>query len=226
MSSSLNNPNPRNSNPVEPGVREVQVSHDDEATREAVIGTVSGRRTSNVSWGSVFAGVVTFLALTIVLNLITAALSLNNGAGVGAGIWTIISLAIALAAAGYVAGALAIQSGLLHGFLTWATSILAILILAGWFGGTLLGAVGNLAGSVADQINVSQGQVANVIDAAQQNSDQAKQAAAKAADAASAAAWWSFAGALIGGIIAAATGVWGARTVIRRKEDVVVVNRA
>ncbi|MBO0984632.1 hypothetical protein [Rathayibacter sp. SD072] len=66
-----------------------------------------------------------FLAVT----LVTAGIGLG-GSGIGAGIWSIIALALALVEGGFVAGALALRSGLLHGFLTWATSLVVALALA------------------------------------------------------------------------------------------------
>src|SRR5215203_2318251 len=86
------------------------VTNDHDAKKESLIGTEHAGRPANVSWGSIFAGVVTFLAVTVLLSLVTAGIGLG-GSGVGAGIWSVIALAIALAAAGFVAGALAVRSG-------------------------------------------------------------------------------------------------------------------
>lgn len=151
--------------------------------------------------------------------------------GAVAGIWSIIALAIALAVAGYIAGALAVRAGLLHGFLTWATSMLAVLILAGWAGTAMLGAVGNVVGTaaqtVAQDTTVTGQDAADAVDQddvddAQQQAEDAAQDVADSADEIAEGAWWAFAGALIGALIAAFAGMGGARSVINREEEVVV----
>ncbi|MCE0488213.1 hypothetical protein [Ornithinimicrobium sediminis] len=209
-------------------------AHDDHSTQEAFIGTERSRAGSNVSWGAIFAGVVTFLALTLLLNIATAAMGLQGTSGAAAGIWSVIALAIALAAAGYVAGALAARAGLLHGFLAWATSMLAVLVLAGWLGSSLLGAVGNIAGTAAQtaaETTTTTGQ--DVEDAAgevedtvsQGDLDEVQQEVEAATDDIAGGAWWAFAGALIGALIAAFAGAAGARSVINRDEEVAVERR-
>lgn len=212
---------------------DVQRAHDDHSTQESFIGAQRGRAGSNVSWGAIFAGVVTFLSLTLLLSIATAAMGLQ-GTGTAAGIWSVVALALALAAAGYVAGAMAARAGLLHGFLAWATSMLSILVLAGWLGSSLLGAVGSIAGTAAQ--TVSQSNVVSsqeVEDAAeevegtvsQEDLEQAQEDVAAATDDIAAGAWWAFVGALVGALIAAFTGAAGARSVINRDEEVVVARR-
>lgn len=203
---------------------ERQTASDDHSTKESLIGTDSPRRRSNVSWGAIFAGVATFLALTAVFGMASAAMGIDGAGGVAAGIWAVIALVIALAAAGFIAGALAVRGGLLHGFLAWAVSILAILILAGWLGGTLLGSIGGVIGGVAEQVTVSPEQIEGATDAAQDAANQADEQ--QIADATSAGMWWAFAGTLIGGVIAALAGMLGARSVIRRRTEVTVADRA
>ena len=44
------------------------VTIDNDAAKESLLGTERGGRPSNVSWGSIAAGVVTFLAVTVVRN--------------------------------------------------------------------------------------------------------------------------------------------------------------
>lgn len=125
----------------------------------------------NLSWRAILAGLVTFIALNILLSLIAAAIGLGvpdvsaaqplEGLGSGLLIWTIFQLVASLAAAGYVAGYLANRAGFMHGFLTWALGLIAATYLAstaltGAFNtfGTMLGmtgeAVGNVAGTVTD----------------------------------------------------------------------------
>lgn len=203
----------------------VRTADDDQTTKNAVLGTEHSRGGSNVSWGAIVAGVVTFLALTIVLSLVSAAMGLTGASGVATGIWTIVALVIALAAAGYVAGALAARGGLFHGFLTWAASLLAVLVLAGWLGASALGTAGNVLGSVASQANVSSGQVQDAAQSAQsqvspQDVEAAKQQAQQAAETTATGLWWTVAGALIGGAIATLAGIAGARSVTSKKEEV------
>lgn len=198
--------------------------HDgDRTTKEALLGDAHTRAHANVSWGSIVAGVVTFIALTVVLGMASAAMGLDGASGTATGIWTVVALAVALAAAGYVAGALATRAGVLHGFLTWAASLLAVLLIAGWFGTSLLGAAGTALGSTATQVNLSPEQIQSMADRAQgevtqQDIDAAQRQAQDAADTTASGMWWVFAGTLIGAAIATVTGAAGARSVIRRPE--------
>lgn len=193
-------------------------------TSESLLGLEHGRRASNISWGSVFAGVVTFLAVTVLLSLVTAGLGLG-GAGTAAGIWSIVAVALALAAAGFVAGTLAVRSGLLHGFLTWATSLVAALALTALIGasalGALSGALGNIAGDALSGSDVSQiaEDVQGNVDE-EQVAEDAEQAADDAREAGQGAAWWGFAGLLLGAAIASFGGVLGVRSVLSRSRDV------
>lgn len=200
---------------------DVRTAHDDRIARNSLLGTERSRTTSNVSWGAIFAGVVTFLALTILLSMVSAAMGLDGFSGLATGIWTIIALAVALAVAGYVAGALAAHGGLLHGFVTWAASLLSIVALTGLLGSSLFGAVG----SVANQANVSAQQAQELAQQAQQQISQqemqaARQRAEQAAEQAATGLWWTFAGTLIGAVIATAAGAAGARSITRKKTQV------
>lgn len=205
----------------------------------------------NISWGAVIAGVVTFLALTLMLSLITAALGLgmadlnsaNPGEGVGlaTGLWSLLTLVIALAAGGYVAGVLSGRAGLIHGFLTWATALLAAVVLASVLVGNVLGVAGNVLGSatstVTDVVTQNPEQVAEAGSAvdpdeaatAAENAGEAVQDVApeaeQAADTASEGAVWAFFGLLIGAIIASVTGLLGSRSVKRDDERELVAAR-
>lgn len=205
------------------------VTVDNDAAKESLLGTERGGRPSNVSWGSIVAGVVTFLAVTVLLNLVTAGIGLG-GSGMAAGIWSIIALAIALAAAGFVAGALAVRSGLLHGFLTWATSLVVALALTVWLSTSLLGAVGGALSSATEALSGTD--VTQVVEDVQGNVDeeeaqqqadeaaaQAEQVAEDAAAATQAASWWGFVGLLIGAVIAALGGMLGVRAVVNRERE-------
>lgn len=190
---------------------------DDHAAQETWLGTDHRWHKSNVSWGAVVAGVVTFVAVSALLSLVTVGIGLT-GAGVAAGIWSIIAVAIALFAGAWVAGALAVRSGLLHGFLTWATSLVAGLALTAWIGASALGAVGNALTSVADDAltGTDVTQITEEIDSEDLPDEQSVD---EARDTAQATAWWSFAGLLIGAGISALGGALGVRTVIARTEN-------
>lgn len=118
----------------------------------------------NISWGSIIAGVVTFFALLLTFSFIGSAIGFgvsdatsNNpldGVGVGLIIWGIATLVISLFAAGFVAGLTSGRTGLVHGFLTWATSILMLFALLTFTTintfqtvGSVLGTVGGAAGN-------------------------------------------------------------------------------
>ena len=124
----------------------------------------------NISWSSIFAGVVSFLSLLILFSLIGSAIGLgvtdvtsNNpfdGVGTGLIIWAILSLLISLFVAGFVSGVTSARAGLVHGFLTWSTSVILLFALltfttvntlqsVGSLLGTVGGAAGNGIGSVA-----------------------------------------------------------------------------
>lgn len=119
-----------------------------------------------LSWRSIFAGVVTFIALSLLFSLVGTTIgfgtlnltSSDPMAGVTTGliIWTIIAFILSLGAAGFVAGFTANRAGFIHGFLTWAVGLIAVVILAtsalaSTFGviGQAFGIVGDTVGSVA-----------------------------------------------------------------------------
>lgn len=218
--------NPQRAGATGASKAEVVTAHDDHSAQDALIGTDGARNRSNVSWGAIFAGVVTFLALTVTLSMASAAMGLGGATGMATGIWTLIALAVSLAVAGYVSGALATRSGLFHGLLTWATSLLAIVVLAGWLGGSLLGSVGNMAGQVVQSGQVNTQQVEDAArQAGQQVQPPTQQQIDQAARDTSTGAWWAFAGTLIGAAGAAAAGAAGARSVIRRDTEVTTAVR-
>src|SRR5699024_6149097 len=87
----------------------------------------------NISWGSILAGVATFLACMILFSLIGTAIGFGvpdvtsnqpfEGLKTSMIVWAILSMIISLLAAGFVSGVTAARVGLIHGFLTWATSL-------------------------------------------------------------------------------------------------------
>ncbi|SFH88504.1 hypothetical protein [Pisciglobus halotolerans] len=112
----------------------------------------------NISWSAIIAGVVTFLAFLLTLSLIGSAIGFgtveptsNNpfdGVGTGLMIWTVVSFILSLTAAGFVAGITARRVGFVHGFLTWATSVLVLLLLLSYVTAGVFSAVGSALGSV------------------------------------------------------------------------------
>lgn len=121
-----------------------------------------------VSWRSIFAGIITAIAIGIVLALLGMALGFTvldpmsrdplAGVGLTFGIWTLISGIVSLIVGGFVAGLFAGQRGGMHGFLVWAavliigafsTSMAAGMALQGI--GNLLGGAGSVASAIAEQ---------------------------------------------------------------------------
>lgn len=201
----------------------------DVSWKDNALGNARGGRVQNVSWGSIFAGVVTFLAIVFLFSLLTAAFGLD-GSGTGAAIVSIIGVLLAFFAAGGVAGSMAVRGGLVHGFLTWATAILATVVLvllltlgtAGAVGGVLGSVVGGLGAAAGPSISKVQpsdvpSPTAEQSAQAQQVGDQAKQAAAQAADATQTGATYGFFGLLLGGVVASVGGLLGSRSVNSRR---------
>lgn len=132
------------------------------------------RAGQNISWRAIIAGVVTFIATGLVFSLIGAAIGLGTptltanqpfeGVGMGLIIWSILSLVLSLGLAGYVAGLTANKAGIVHGFLTWATSVIVLFFLvtsvvssAFGFIGSVLGSTGQVIGDVASEVGSSIG---------------------------------------------------------------------
>lgn len=110
-----------------------------------------------LSWGAVFAGLLVALMVQLVLTVAGAAIGLaawdpNSGRalGIGAGIWTIISMLIALyvggRVAGWTAGAVTRPVGVLHGALVWALTTLVTTWLVASGVSAITGAALGLAG--------------------------------------------------------------------------------
>lgn len=197
--------------------------------KDNVLGNARGGRIQNVSWGSIFAGVVTFLAVVFLFSLLTAAFGLD-GSGTGAAVVSIIGVLLAFFVAGGVAGSMAVRGGLVHGFLTWASAILATVLLvlvltlgtAGAVGGVLGSVVGGLGAAAGPSISKANPSdiptpTASQSAQAQQAGDQAKQAAAQAADATQTGATYGFFGLLLGGVVASVGGLLGSRSVNSRR---------
>lgn len=114
----------------------------------------------NLSWGSVIAGSVTFIAVFLVLSLIISALGFGmfspnesqplSGVGMSTGIATVIVLLLSFLAGGFVSGIASRKAGLLHGFLTWALGVFTLLFIVWSILSTALNAVTTVGGQVVD----------------------------------------------------------------------------
>lgn len=92
-----------------------------------------------VSWGSVFGGVMTVLAISVLLSILNSSIGLFMfdplsdhpvaGIGTAVGIGSAIILVAGMAAGGFVAGKLAGMDGMIHGFLVWATTLIVAVVL-------------------------------------------------------------------------------------------------
>lgn len=116
----------------------------------------------NLSWGSIFTGVVTFIALFMTFSLIGSAIGFgmveptsNNpldGVGTGLMIWTVVTLILSLFGAGFVSGVAARRVGLVHGFLTWATSMIVTIVMLSYVTIGAFSVVGSLLGNIASAV--------------------------------------------------------------------------
>ena len=201
----------------------------DVSWKENALGNAREGRVHNVSWGSIIAGVVTFLAIVFLFSLLTAAAGLD-GSGTGAAVASIIGVLIAFFGAGGVAGAMAVRGGLIHGFLTWATAILATLLLVvlltlgtaravGGVLGSVVGGLGSAIGPVATQVDPSTipTPTAEQSQQAEQAAQQAQQAAEQTAQATQTGATWGFFGLLLGAVVSSIGGLLGSRSVNSRR---------
>ncbi|WP_275269387.1 CAP-Gly protein [Pantoea ananatis] len=72
-----------------------------------------------------------------------------NGADKAVIIWSVISIVLSLACGGFVAGRLAGADGTIHGFLSWATSLLVASVLGFAAAGGILHIAGSAVGAAA-----------------------------------------------------------------------------
>ena len=131
-----------------------------------------------VSWGSIFAGVVTVLAISMLISMLVTSIGLYqfdpldkdpaSGIGVTVGIGTAISMIVSFLIGGFVAGKLAGTDGVIHGLVVWAvTSIVAILMVVFMAVGAVkmtanvLGSVTSVAGSVLSDVGSMAGKGAS-----------------------------------------------------------------
>ena len=148
-----------------------------------------------VSWRAIFAGLVTILAVMLLLNLIGLAIGFGSiepteesnplsGLGTGSLIWWIASCLIAIFLGAYVAARVGVsfsnKSGIIQGIMTWAlyTFISAWLLTSAV--GSIISGVGNVVGNVLSSTGQAiENQLGPVIQNQTQNLDisleQAKQ---------------------------------------------------
>ena len=82
-----------------------------------------------------------------------------DGVGTGLMIWTVVTLILSLFGAGFVSGVAARRVGLVHGFLTWATSMIVTIVMLSYVtigafsvGGSLLGNIASAVGSGVENV--------------------------------------------------------------------------
>lgn len=132
-----------------------------------------------ISWRAIFAGTLTVLSVSLILNLIGLAIGLGSiepteesnplsGIGTGALIWWIVSNLIALFLGGFVAARVGVsfhsKSGVIQGIMTWAlyTFISAWLLTSAI--GSIISGVGNaVSGVLSTAGNVVENQVGPLI---------------------------------------------------------------
>lgn len=119
-------------------------------------GEITGFR---LSWGAIFAGLITAIVLQIVLTVLGLAIGFSawdpgeglGDIGTGAWIWAILSALASLFVGGIVTGRLAgiltRGDGVLHGLLMWGLSLLVGLWLVGSGAGMVLGTAFDVIGS-------------------------------------------------------------------------------
>lgn len=106
------------------------------------------------SWGSIFAGGVTALALSILMGILGVALGFavvkpsaehpTSGLGMTFGGWSVLSVIVSMAGGGFIAGMFSGKLGMQHGFMVWALVILAASVFGGLAVGGALRAIGAL----------------------------------------------------------------------------------
>jgi len=183
---------------------------------------IPAQRDDQVRWGAVWAGVVVALPTFLLGTLLFLALGVLNSDGVSGTTGGVITGLIALASlflGGLTAAATAmwrgLNTGLLHGILVWALSIVAILALTLLGGGAVLGSAGNIASQLIDPAAVSTAvagaNASDVPDVSAADQD-------KARDAGQSAASYGVLGLGLTFIASAAGGLVGAKFWPRKKD--------
>lgn len=139
-----------------------------------------------VSWGSIFGGVMTVLAISILLSILSTSIGLfmldplsdhpASGIGTTVGIGSAVALIVSMSIGGFIAGKLAGLDGMIHGFLVWATTLIVATIIgimmavgAAKLTVNVLGSVSSVVGNVLSGIGSAAGSGVSAL------SDQAKE---------------------------------------------------
>ncbi|EGS29886.1 hypothetical protein HMPREF9130_0070 [Peptoniphilus sp. oral taxon 375 str. F0436] len=125
---------------------------------------------ANISWGAIFAGLAAFMAVFVTLSFIGSALGFGlldptsrtplSGVGTGLAIWTVIALALSAICGGFVSGLASQRIGLLHGFVTWATSVLLVFVLVTYASISAISGIGKAVGDITSTVASGAGSVA------------------------------------------------------------------
>ncbi len=144
-----------------------------------------------ISWGAVAAGTVTALALQVLLAMLGTGIGASTidtlatgdtpsaaALGGGAAIWWAVASLISLMAGGWVAGRLSgvtrSSEGGMHGMLTWAVAVLAIVYLVSSAAGSLMrGAAGVLGTAATVTATGAAAAAPKIVDAAGEQMDKA-----------------------------------------------------
>ncbi|WP_336192706.1 CAP-Gly protein [Hafnia paralvei] len=113
----------------------------------------------SASWGGIWAGSLSVLAISILMSTLGAALGFSmieplsgdpmDGVATSVLVWYVFSAIISLAVGGYIAGRLAGIDGAIHGFLVWSTALIIAAVLGSLILGSAIKTTGNVLGSVA-----------------------------------------------------------------------------
>ncbi|WP_432570078.1 permease [Kineococcus sp. SYSU DK005] len=175
---------------------------------------VAAQRGDQVRWGPVWAGVTVALPTFLLGTLVFLALGVLDTDGVSGTTGGIVTGLIALGAlflGGLTAAATAmwrgLSTGLLHGILVWALSIVAILALTLLGGGAVLGSAGNIASQLVDPATVSRAvsgaDASDVPEVSPADQEQAREAGQSAASYAVLGLGLTFIAAAAGGLVGA-----------------------
>lgn len=103
---------------------------------------------------------VTFLALFIVFTTIGSSAGLGtinftssnpfSGLGTGSIVWLVLTMLVSFFGSGFVAGLAARRVGLLHGFVTWASNLVVLVVFVTMILSSLLSLAGSAVGATAN----------------------------------------------------------------------------
>jgi hypothetical protein len=143
----------------------------DECNVETVEPRAAPSLMRRVSWGAIFAGLMTTIVLQLMLTLLGVAIGASTidplkeqnpaeGLGIGSAIWLVLSGAISLFAGAWVAGRLSggprYVDGMLHGLVTWSAATVTMVLLAATAAGALIGGAGALVRSISSRAGSQQ----------------------------------------------------------------------